>query len=163
RRPVRARRPERAGAPDRGGRLRASRNGARARRTGRRDGDPGGAARPRPRCLGGPHRRAPRAGRRGRRRRAPHRRAHRHGRAAAGAMRACAGTITTAYFSAGPAPVETSPALAGAGLAIGALVALTAAWFPAARAAAEAPNDAIRRGPEETTGRRVLSPLRLAL
>jgi putative ABC transport system permease protein len=81
---------------------------------------------------------------------------------AAGALKSFAGSISTAYFAAEPAPAEISLPLALTGLALGALVALAAAWFPAARAAAEAPNDAIRRGPEEGTGQRLLAPSRAA-
>ena len=82
---------------------------------------------------------------------------------AAGALRGFAGSITSAYFAGEAAPVRLSAPLALFGLALGSLVALAAAWIPAARAAAEAPNDAIRRGPEETSGRSVLSRTRLAV
>jgi putative ABC transport system permease protein len=82
---------------------------------------------------------------------------------AAGALKGFAGSISNAYFSAEPAPAEIPAPLALTGLLLGALVALAAAWFPAARAAAEAPNDAIRRGPDDGARTRLLAPSRAAL
>lgn len=82
---------------------------------------------------------------------------------AAGALRGFAGSISTAYFASEPAPAEISGPLALAGVAIGAIVALAAAWLPASRAASEAPNDAIRRGPDDAAGRPAFSKLRIAL
>ncbi len=60
-----------------------------------------------------------------------------------------AGTIASTYFPAEPAPVEMSAALALSGIAAGVVTALIAAFGPARKAAWDAPDDAIRRGPED--------------
>jgi putative ABC transport system permease protein len=82
---------------------------------------------------------------------------------AAGALKGFAGSISSAYLAAEPAPVEISPQLALTGLALGAFVALAAAWVPAARAAALAPNDAIRRGPDDAAGQGLVTRTRGAV
>ena len=64
---------------------------------------------------------------------------------------AFAATISGAYFASDPAPIEMTVSLAATGIVAGAVVALFAAWRPARRAASVAPNDAIRRGPEEAS------------
>jgi putative ABC transport system permease protein len=82
---------------------------------------------------------------------------------AAGALEGFAGSITSVYFSSAPAPARIGWPLALTALSLGTLVALAAAWFPAARAANEAPSDAIRRGPDATEGRRALSRPRVVV
>jgi putative ABC transport system permease protein len=69
---------------------------------------------------------------------------------AATSLQGAARTISGTYFPSEPAPVEVTGDLALAGLVVGALVALAAAWGPARRAAHEPPNDAVRRGPDES-------------
>jgi len=68
------------------------------------------------------------------------------------ALEGFAGAVTSAYFGSEPAAVEVSPGLAAAGLFVGVAVALVAAWVPASQAARLAPNDSIRRGPDDTHG-----------
>ena len=82
---------------------------------------------------------------------------------AAAALHGFAGAIAGTYFPTEPAPVEVTPANALIGFAIGVVAAFVAAWFPASRAAAEAPSDAVRRGPEVETGRPAAGRGRLAL
>jgi len=82
---------------------------------------------------------------------------------AAGALKGFAGSISSAYFSSEPAPALIGAPLAATGLVLGTLVALAAAWIPAARAASAAPNDAIRRGPDDAAGRRIVTAPRVAL
>jgi putative ABC transport system permease protein len=82
---------------------------------------------------------------------------------ATGALKGFAGSISSAYFSSEPAPARIGWPLALTGLSLGTFVAFAAAWFPAARAANEAPNDAIRRGPDESAGRRVLNAPRVCV
>ncbi|MCE9637482.1 MAG: FtsX-like permease family protein [Planctomycetes bacterium] len=77
-------------------------------------------------------------------------------------LQGVASTISGTYFPSEPAPVEVSALLALSGLAVGAFVALVAAFVPARRAAGEAPNDAVRRGPEESVRGRLMPAPRAA-
>lgn len=72
---------------------------------------------------------------------------------ARGAVSAFARAVASAYFDAETPAAELTPLMALCGIAAGLLASWLAAVIPAARAAAEEPADAVRRGPE------VLRPL----
>lgn len=71
-----------------------------------------------------------------------------------GALQGFAHAVASVYFADEPPEPELSPTLLLLGLLVGVGTSILAATVPAGRAAAEAPSDAIRRGPEADARRR---------
>lgn len=72
---------------------------------------------------------------------------------AAGALQGFTDAVAGVYFADESPPPELSTLRVASGLLVGVGTSVVAALVPATRAAREAPSDAIRRGPEESTGR----------